>query len=478
MSTIEHTYGFTPPDLGASEPASPSDPGIAAAAATLAAGLMGRWEGPAIGLLDLDAFFASVEMLDHPEWRGLPVIVGGSPEARGVVSTASYEARAFGVRSAMPSAQARRLCPQAIWTSGHFDRYRAVSAQVMAILAEETPYVDQVSIDEAFFDVTPGRYADESPLAIVQRIARRVSELGITCSIGLGCSKTVAKIASERDKPRGLTAVLPGTEAGFLAPLPVRAMSGIGKAAEAALHKAGIRTLGQLASAHDGVLSPIFGVNAARMRARAAGIEHSAVSPIDAVGEVKSVSNERTFSEDLTSLADAEAAVALLAESVGARLRRRNLAGRTVTLKLRFSFGEGRTIQRKLAHPTDDENVFGQVARELLRGIWTPAMHVRLAGVGVSDFGPDAAGIQTDLFCEVDERGAMASDKRELAVALDAVREKFGGGAVNFGRAARFERDLVDPAKFLNQNKPQSEDRVGPYTRNDPLPHMKRARRG
>ena len=149
-----------------------------------------------------------------------------------------------------------------------------------------------------------------------------------------------------------------------------------------------------------------------------------------------------------------KAAIHLLSESVGRRLRRKNLAGRTVTLKLKYSFGEGRTIQRKLTHATDDENVFGAVACELLESIWSVGTHVRLAGVGVSDFGIDGAGIQTDLFCEVDERGAMASDKRDLAVTLDAVREKFGTDAVSFGRATRFNGDLVDPAKFLNQNKP------------------------
>ena len=245
--------------------------------------LFGAWAGPAIGLMDLDAFFASVEQLDHPAWRGKPVIVGGLPEERGVVSTASYEARPFGVRSAMPSAQAKRLCPHAIWTRGHFDRYREMSARVMSIIADETPFIDQVSIDEAFFDVTPGRFAAESPIAIVERIARRVSELGITCSIGLGSNKTVAKIASERDKPRGLTVVPPGTEAAFLAPLPVRAMSGIGKAAEAALHKAGIRTLGALADASLERLKPIFGTNTALVRDRAAGRE---ISPVRALDDV------------------------------------------------------------------------------------------------------------------------------------------------------------------------------------------------
>lgn len=430
MNTSEHTYGLAPE-------------------------LFGSWNGPAIGLMDLDAFFASVEQLDHPEWRGKPVIVGGSPEKRGVVSTCSYEARVYGVRSAMSSAQAKRLCPEAIWTPGHFDRYREMSARVMAILADETPFVDRVSIDEAFFDISPGRFCDEHPIQIAQRISCRVSELGVTCSIGLGRNKTVAKIASERDKPRGLTIVTPGTEHGFLAPLPVRAMSGIGAAAESALARVGIRTLGQLAEASDGLLSPIFGINTELVRRRAAGLEVSEVRAIDAPDDVKSISNERTFAHDLTDPSDVKAAIQLLSESVGARLRRRDLAGRTVTLKLKYSFGEGRTIQRKLAHATDDENVFGAVACDLLASIWTEGMHIRLVGVGVSDFGPDPHGIQTDLFCSVDERGAMASDKRDLAVTLDALRERFGNDAVAFGRSTRFGGDLVDPAKFLTQHAPE-----------------------
>lgn len=419
--------------------------------------LFGGWEGSAIGLMDLDAFFASVEQLDHPEWRGKPVIVGGLPEERGVVSTASYEARPFGVHSAMPSAQARRLCPQAIWTRGHFDRYREMSAQVMAILSDETPYVDQVSIDEAFFDVTPGRYSRENPVQIAQRIAHRVSELGISCSIGLGCNKTVAKIASDRDKPRGLTVVPPGTEQRFLEPLPVRAMSGIGSSAERALKRMGIHTLGQLAAAPVARLQSIFGVNAAAMRERAAGREASAVSAVDAPDEVKSVSNERTFSQDLLAWDDIEAALSLLGESVGRRLRVRGLAGRTVTVKVRYTYGQGRTIQRTLAHLTDDENIFVPVALELMRSIWSEGMHVRLLGIGVSDFGYQDSGIQTDLFYEVDERGAVASDRRDLSVAVDKVRERFGSAAVSYGRAARFADDIVRADKYLNQKTPRDE---------------------
>lgn len=422
-------------------------------AQAFAEALIGSWDGPAVGLLDLDAFFASVEQLDHPSWRGKPVIVGGDPDKRGVVSTASYEARTFGVRSAMPSAQARRLCPQAIWTHGHFDRYREMSAQVMAILERETPFVDRVSIDEAFFDVTPGRFSSENPIVICRRVSEAVSELGITCSIGLGINKTIAKIASERDKPRGLTVVVPGTERAFLAPLPVRAMSGIGKSAETALVKARIHTLGELASADPLVLRRIFGANAEVMRLRAAGREVSRVSAIDEADDVKSVSNERTFARDLTDRADVEAALSLLGESVGQRLRRRGLAGWTVTVKLKFSYGSGRTIQRKLAHPTDDENVFVPVAIDLVRGIWTPGMHIRLAGIGMSDF-DISGGVQTDLFCEVDERGVQASERRNLSVAMDRVRERFGSGSVGFGRAARFEGDLIRRDKFPGQGKP------------------------
>lgn len=419
--------------------------------------LFGGWRGPAIGLMDLDAFFASVEQLDHPEWRGKPVIVGGLPEERGVVSTASYEARPFGVHSAMPSAQAQRLCPHAIWTHGRFDRYREMSARVMRILSDETPYVDQVSIDEAFFDITPGRYSRENPVQIAQRIARRIFELGISCSIGLGCNKTVAKIASDRDKPRGLTVVPPGMEQRFLEPLPVRAMSGIGASAETALKRMGIHTLGQLSQAPAARLRLVFGVNAEAMRERAAGREASSVSSADAPADAKSVSNERTFSQDLLDWDDIAAALSLLGESVGRRLRRRGLAGRTITVKVRYAYGQGRTVQRKLAHLTDDENIFIPVALDLMRSVWSEGMHVRLLGIGISDFGLQDDGVQTDLFCEVDERGAVASDRRELSVAVDRVRERFGNAAVNYGRAARFSDDIVRADKYLSQNAPHGD---------------------
>ncbi len=392
--------------------------------------VLAEWKGPAVGLLDLDAFFASVEQLDHPEWRGKPVIVGGSAEHRGVVSTASYEARTFGVHSAMPSFMARRLCPHAIWTRGHFDRYREMSGKVMAIILDETPRVEQVSIDEAFFDVSPGRYSKESPVDICRRIQARVAELGITCSIGLGTSKTVAKIASERQKPRGLTVVLPGLEQSFLAPLPVRALSGVGKASERTLESMGIRTLGDLARQDPRTMQARLGVAGPRLVERAAGRERSVVKRAIEHDEVKSVSNERTFASDLTTREELNAAIGHVSELVGTRLRKKGLAGTQVTLKLKFDISHTHTAQRQLDAPTSDEHVFGSVARELLDGLWREGTPVRLVGVGMSGF--DAAPEQMSLFGK--ER---TKDLESLSRVTDQLRERFGNDVISYGRDYR-----------------------------------------
>lgn len=231
------------------------------------------WRGPAVLLMDLDAFFASVEQMDHPEWKGKPVIVGGSPERRGVVSTCSYEARTYGVHSAMPSSQAARLCPHAIWTEGHFGRYRELSDKVMTILYDESPLLMQVSIDEAFLDISPTRVNRTHPVLVAKRIQQKVDALGISCSIGLGSSKSVAKVASNMEKPHGITVVWPGTEAQFLAPLPVGEMSGVGPVAQRRLKQFGIRTLRDLAAADEAALQGVFGKNAQLMRDRARGID-------------------------------------------------------------------------------------------------------------------------------------------------------------------------------------------------------------
>ena len=391
-----------------------------------------EWQGPAIGLLDLDAFFASVEQLDHPEWRGRPVIVGGDADRRGVVSTASYEARRFGVRSAMSAAQARRLCPGAVWTHGHFDRYREVSSEVMGILTDETPLVEQVSIDEAFFDVTPGRYSRESPVDICRRVQGRVAALGVTCSIGLGVCKSVAKVASEAEKPRGLTVVMPGTEADFLAPLPVRAMSGIGAAAEARLARVGIRTLGQLARTDDATLLRLLGQAGPALRARAAATERTPVGERARPAEAKSVSNERTFARDLIEEGEVTAALDAVCALVGRRLRRRGLCGLTVTVRLKSDFRTSHTAQARLDEPSDDEASFGPVARRLLAQLWRPGQPVRLLGVGVSDFSA-ARPRQLDLFADPEEERRREALRR-LHVATDEVRERFGDDSLAYGR--------------------------------------------
>lgn len=424
------------------------------------------WSGPAVGLLDLDAFFASVEMLDHPEWRGRPVIVGGAADRRGVVATASYEARRYGVHSAMPSAQARRLCPNAIWTQGHFDRYREVSSEVMAIIADETPYVEQVSIDEAFFDVTPGRFSRESPVEICRRMQERVSQLGVTCSIGLGVNKTVAKIASDRDKPRGLTVVLPGTEAAFLAPLPVRDMSGIGRATEQRLEGMGVRTLGQLARQDPERMRRAFGVAGPRMVTRAGGLERSHVLRQDVHERPKSVSNERTFERDLRTRDEIEAAILHVCSLTGARLRRKGLAGYQVTLKIKPDAMHTKTAQRQLSERTDDEHEFGPVAVGLLDTVWREGMPVRLVGVGISGF--DARERQMSLFdlegipgdgANGDRdatEGTRSSKRREqlrrLSQATDQVRERFGKEALGYGRDLRFEGHTTGTAPMNKED--------------------------
>ncbi|MCC6102756.1 MAG: DNA polymerase IV [Atopobiaceae bacterium] len=404
--------------------------------------VVSRWQGRAIGLMDLDAFFASVEQLDHPEWRNLPVIVGGSADRRGVVATASYEARRFGVHSAMPSAIAEHLCPNAIWTRGDFARYREVSNQVMSILVDETPLVEQVSIDEAFFDITPGRFSCENPLEICRRIQKRVAQLGITCSIGLASNKTVAKIASERDKPRGLTVVPPGAEALFLAPLPVREMSGIGKAAESALSAIDVHTLGELAACDPSKMRQLFGVLGPRMVMRAAGRESSAVRPRAQTEEIKSISHERTFANDLTNAKDIRAAIEYVAALTGTRLRAKGLQGTEVTLKLKFDAAHVKTACSRLEAPTDDERAFGRVALSLLGEIWQPGMSIRLVGVAISRFG-DACSRQMSLFEEdrTDHRNPRR-DLRSLALATDEVKRRFGEQSIAYGHDLRLQQTL------------------------------------
>lgn len=406
------------------------------------------WEGRAVLLMDLDAFFASVEQLDHPEWRGKPVIVGGDADKRGVVSTCSYEARAFGVRSAMPASTAARLCPDAIWTHGRFARYREVSQQVMAILLDESPFIQQVSIDEAFLDVTPDAYSSESPVAVARRIQQRVARLGITCSVGLGRSKAVAKVASEQDKPCGMTVVFPGRERDFLRNLPIERMSGIGPVAQETLHRVGIRTLGEVADADADVLQRVFGKNARMMRERCMGADD------DAVGDgapAKSVSNEISFANDLTERADVDAALGTVAAKVARRLRKNGLKAGAVTLKVRYGDRQVRTMTRQLPHPADDDRAFVVQLEDMVGQVWHEGVPIRLLGMAASRLqdAAEPANVQESLFDEAPESFSSVPESRRsegLANATDLVRDRFGEDAIMFGREIRTKGNLTGSA--------------------------------
>ncbi len=393
------------------------------------------WAGRAILHVDLDAFFAAVEQLDHPEWRGKPVIVGGDASRRGVVSTASYEARRYGVRSAMPSARAVKLCPNAIWAPARFERYREMSQAVRGILESETPRVQPVSIDEAFLDVTPGSFADEDPVGIAKRIRARVAELGITCSAGLATSKTVSKIASDYRKPDSLTVVRPGTEAEFLAPLPVAVMSGIGPRTVERLGRLGVATLGDLAAFDETTALEVLGSYGPAVVWRARGIDDR---PVHDNEPAKSVSNERTFAADVHDPGELDSALDALATRVESRLRAKGIAGRTVTVKIRYADFTTRTVRRTLPAPTAASFEFLPVARELVRSVWSPGVGVRLLGVGVSGFEERAE--QLDLLGEQGSEAPDASDEtvadraRRMSEGVEAVRTRFGKGAVRFGR--------------------------------------------
>lgn len=400
------------------------------------------WEGPAIILMDLDAFFASVEQLDHPAWRGKPVIVGGSPDKRGVVSTASYEARRYGVHSAMPSAMAARLCPDAIWTPGNFHRYREMSKAVMEILYDESPHLMQVSIDEAFLDVSPTRANRTHPFVVAQRIQSRVDELGITCSIGVGRSKSVAKIASDQNKPHGITLVYPDETEAFLAPLPIGVMSGVGAVAQRRLHDFHIRTLGELAHADTAILKRIFGVNAALMADRAHGID----TPVaDGKQPAKSISNEISFSTSISETRELRGRIATMAHKVGRRLRAKGLEGKTLHLKIRRDDLGVRTCQRKVEDLGTNELTWIPLLYEMLDEIHEEGEALRLVGVGVSGF--EEESVQESLFSldGFDEpsdpdspksASPLLSNARKNAGLLEAndrIAQRFGEGAVRFG---------------------------------------------
>jgi DNA polymerase-4 len=335
---------------------------------------------------DLDAFYTSVEQLDNPELRGKPVVVGGAPEGRGVVAAASYEARRFGVRSAMPMRTALQRCPRAIRILPRFDRYNEVSRRVMDIFHDVTELVEPLSLDEAYLDVTDSVSARRPSAAIAEELRQRVrSELSLTISVGVAASKSVAKIASDLDKPDGLTVVPPGGERDFLAPLSVSKLSGIGPKTAARLARNGVHTIGDLASRSDGWLAERFGRTGPHMRRLAMGRDDR---PVQVSRERKSVSAETTLARDTDDPELLLSLVDRLSQQVGGHLEDRDVHGSTVRVKLRLADFTTFTRQTTPQQPVGSRQAVAAAARELLRREMRPGRWFRLVGVGVTGFPP------------------------------------------------------------------------------------------
>jgi DNA polymerase-4 len=378
--------------------------------------------------LDLDAFYASVEQLDDPSLRGRPVIVGG-PSRRGVVCAASYEARRFGVRSAMPTARARKLCPDGVFLPPRFERYGELSDRVFGVYRRFTPLVEPLSLDEAFLDVTASRALHGVGREIALAIKRAVrTECGLAVSAGIAEVKLAAKIATDLGKPDGLVEVPPGGVAAFLAPLPASRLWGVGRVTEEALRKIGIATIGDIARTPDVALAAAVGAAHARdLRALARGDDPRDVVPDEAA---KSIGAEDTFAEDLAGAAALERELLAQATRVGRRLRAAGVAGRTVTLKVKYADFALVTRRTTLERPTDDDRAIFEAARALLARVEADRP-IRLTGISVSGLAGEGERGQLDLFgAEPCAEGGGEEKRRALHAALDRLADRFGEGAV------------------------------------------------
>lgn len=375
--------------------------------------------------LDMDAFFPAVEVLDHPELKGQPVIVGGSRK-RGVVSSASYEARKYGVHSAQPMAKAVRLCPHAVFLPVRMSRYQAVSERVVEIFRRFTPLVEPLSIDEAFLDVTGCSRLFGRPVDIARKIKETVfCEVGLTVSAGVAPSKFVAKIASDMQKPDGLTFVPAERIRDFLNPLPVSKMWGVGKATQEALAKLNIRTFLDLSRTPADALNKKFGKYGMKMHRLSMGIDDRDVEPEH---DAKSIGNEETFSEDITDVGLARKELLALANKVAHRMRQEWLQGRTITLKVKYDDFVLTTRSATLAVPTDDAaEIYSDVCR-LMDKTAVGKRPVRLLGISMSQLVSDELEGQLSLFLR-----EGVSKKRDLNLALDSICEKFGDKAIRPG---------------------------------------------
>ena len=380
--------------------------------------------------IDLDAFFVSVEQASNPELRGKPVVVGGKPGSRGVVATASYEARAFGLHSAMPISTAVRLCPQAIFIEGNYYHYAEVSKKFMAILADFSPFLEPMGLDEAYMDVTGFESLYGSIRQMALKIKQRVKdELGIVASIGIATCKVVAKVASDESKPDGLIEVSPGGEGAFLAPLPIRKLPGVGKKTEQVLNGIGIRIIGQVARMPLPALKNRFGAFGDMLYRHANGLDNSPVTP---PGEAKSISRETTFEEDTHDITFLAATLHYQAERVGADLRALGRQAKCISIKVRFADFTTITRQCTLPQPTALDQTIFQTGKELLDKAQAPnRLAIRLIGIGVSSL--IEPGNQLSMMDGTDRR------LENLNCAVDRIRDKYGFTAIQTGRTMQLK---------------------------------------
>ncbi|HEV2351665.1 MAG TPA: DNA polymerase IV [Terriglobia bacterium] len=400
----------------------------------------GHGPTPRILHVDMDAFFVSVEELEDPSLKGKAVVVGADPDGRGVVAAASYEARKFGVHSAQPISQAKKLCPHAIFLRGHYQKYSEYSQKVHRIFDEFTPVVEMVSIDEAYLDLTGCELLHGSTLRAGDRLIRAVKEkAGLNCSVGASTSHLVSKIASDQAKPHGLLYILPGCEAKFLAPLPVRRMPGIGKVTEPHLLSLGIATIGDLQNFGLPKLKDQLGKWGEYLYTKSLGEDTGAYAYQE---EPKSISHEITFGADTAEGGEIERTLSYLTQLVAQRLRDHKLFARTVGLKIRFAGFETHTRDVSLDEPTHLDSIIFENVIRLLDGIWNRRRKIRLVGVKASN-----------LEREVFQLNLLDAPKREkldrVLDATDKLRRRYGFDAVKLARS------IEDPVEGAAQSKPR-----------------------
>lgn len=371
--------------------------------------------------LDMDAFYAAIEEMDHPEYRGKPLVVGADPKGgkgRGVVSTANYEARKYGVRSALPVSKAYQLCPHAIFVPGRPQRYGEISRHVMRILSDFSPQIQQISIDEAFIDITQTAKGFGGPQRLAEQLKARIRhEVGLTASVGMASNMFIAKVASDLHKPDGLTICAPGHEKEFLAPLPINKLWGVGPKTEARLRAYGFNTIGDIAKCAQETLAKNFGKWGAHLWALANGIDHRAV---EGGGPRKSISQEHTWDEDVADPGIVEKRIWKIADDLSKYMREEKIKGRVLTVKIRLEGFLTYTRRQTLSAHTNDAATMREVSVKLFRDFEREGKRVRLIGVNMSDLNTHGSE-QLQLFDQPESK-----QKDKVAQLLDTLREKFG----------------------------------------------------